>query len=742
MDLIKTLGLGFILEFTDKTSKEAKIAGKEIDKLAGSVEKLGPEFVKQVDIIEKQMERNSKLVRTGFKMMAGGAAVLTPMALAARVAMQDQHTWTRRVTQAIAQQNMTRSEASDLMRREQAVVDSLGNSLLGMPMDELDDAYIRLTGLLQNSDLAMQSFEQIMKMAAVTQTNGAAAVEAYNAAYRIFKGTMGDLSEEEKTLRITNALAFASQKYGAGVADIAEGLKFLTEEAGLMNPELETVLAMMTPLLAMGKPGRMASSSVAGVMTNMLAFEKKVLETRKALGKPVLSLSDFQQREEMRKGITPELSKLMNVKISDNLGGLRDFPDILADIERAMGISADQIAKVDEMVKSGQISEEQRMSQLGFSADAQRAMIESFGIQIGNFIGKSDAIRRMEAEFRDTGYITEAFGGVTDDATFQVQILKNQFMNLAEDIGTNLLPTIKEFSREIRPWLEDLTEFAKNNPNFVKNALLGAGATGLALEGGGMALAAGGATANAYLGYKTWRMMREMRTEAAKSAAGAVDDAAAAAAKQAAVQIDDAAKQVTKSVASSVEDAFFNEFSAIKETSKNVLGEVPSVIDDATIAVVREAERGAARSIAGMLVKGGVGAAKGFLGVGLGSLIPTGFESQAGAPTLSEMGYHSKSSIAWNKVATGMFDPMEDMRLATTMDPTERMLEGMKALVQVFNGDGAGSRSGARDASGDVQQSFGNIYIVTPQGSNPNDFVAAFDRYISDKADRAVGAQH
>ena len=742
MDLIKQLGLGFLLEFTDKTSREAKAAGKEIKGLADQVKTLGPEFIKQVDTIEKQMERNRKLVVTGFKMMAGGAAILTPLALAGRAAMQDQHTWTGRVTQAIAQQNITRKEAADLMRREQSVVDSLGNSILGMPMDELDQAFIRLSALLQNSDLAMQSFDQIMKMAAVTNTNATGAVESFNSAYQVFKGNMGDISEQEKVLRITNALAFASQKYGAEVTGIAEGLKFLTEEAGLMNPDLETMLAMMTPLLAMGKPGRMASSAVGSVMTNMLVFDKKVSDTRKALGKPVLSLSDFQQRKDLRESITPELSKLMKVQITDQSGQMRDFPAILADIDRAMGISKEQIAKVDELVAAGKISDEQRMSQLGFSANTQRALIESFGVQIGNFIGKSDAIRRMESEFSNTGYITEAFGAVTDDATFQVQILKNQFMNLAEDIGYNLLPTIKEFSKEIRPWLEDLTEFAKNNPNFVKNTLLGAGATGLALEGGGMALAAGGAAANTYLGYKTWRMMREMKLEAAKAASGAVDDAATAAAKQAAAQIDDAAKQVTKTVASSVDDAFFSEFATAKDVSRNILGEAVPLIDDAAVAAVREVEKGAARTIASMLVKGGAGTLKGFLGLGLGTLIPTGFESKTYAPTLSDIGGRSQNNIAWNRLATGMFDPMQDHRIATMMDPSARMAESMKALVQVMFGEDSPMRAAATAQGAPVQQSFGNIYIVTPQGSNPVDYVKAFDEYIADKADRAAGAKH
>ncbi len=739
-DLIKQMGLGFVLEFTDKTSKEARAAAKELRNLKGEVQDLTKDYVKQAEMIEKQAARSRQMMVQGASVMAGGAALLAPAFVAGRKAMQDEHMWTGRVTQAMAQQNLSRLEAVRIMAKEKDFVDSLANSEIGLPSDQMDAAFIKLQGLMNNSEAAAASYQNIMRMAAVTTTDAVQSVEAYNIAYKMFKDSMGNISEQEKSLRITNALAFASRKYSFDVSSMTGALRQFTEEAGIMNPSMEQTFALMTPLLAMGKLDRMVGSGVAGVMVNMLNFDKKVKDMRKELGKPELSLTDFLAKDELRKSISPQMSKLMNIRMTGPGGEMRGFTEVLSDIESTMGITKEAMAKVDEQIAAGKIPENQRMAALGLTGDAQRALIDSFGIQIGNFIGKSEAIKRMEVEFRDTGYITEAFGATAEDADFQLQILKNQFGNLAEDIGTNLLPVVKDLSKEIRPWLQDLTDFAKNNPNFVKTALVSGGIVGGAAELGGGAMVLGGAAMNTYLGYKSWRLMREMKA-ASQAAATVADDAAVAGAKAAASQVDDAVKQIVKSTATAADDAFFSEFTAAKELPKNILGK--ALIEDAATAVARETQRGAARELAGMMGKGIFGAAKGFVPLAAASIIPTPFDSKLGYSADVERALMSGAirhgDIRANLIETGMFNPVSDQRLGTTLDHNQRMRESMDALARVYFDTSLGSK--ANDAAPAVQQNFGNIYIVTPAGSNPQDYVDAFDRYVKDKADRSPEAQ-
>lgn len=741
-DIIKQMGLGFVLEFTDKTSKEARTAAKEIHNLKSEVQDLTKDFVKQAETIEKQQARSRQMMVQGASIMAGGAALLAPIYVAGRKGMQDEHTWIGRVTQAMAQQNLSRQDAVRMMAREKEFVDDLANSRMGIPADKLDEAFIRQQGLMNNSAAAFAAYEQVMQMAVVTNTDAVASVEAYNTAWQIFKASMGQMTEQEKALKITNALSLASRRYGAGVTDIAEGLKFMTEEAGIMNPRLETMLAMMTPLLAMGKPGRMASSAVSAVMTNMLNFDQKAKDLRRDLAKQPATLAEFQRQQEVRAGITPELSRLMKVQMTGPNGQMRGFADIVADIESAMGVTREAVAAIDARVKAGTLPEEQRMAALGFSADAQRALVNSFGIQIGNFIGKSEAIKRMEGEFGNTAYLTESFGAATDDATFQLQILRNQFSNLAEDLGTNLLPLIKDFAKEVRPWIADLTEFAKNNPGFVKTALVGGGIAGGVAELGGGAMVLGGAAMNTYLGYKSWRLMREIK--AASSGVGSVaDDAAISAAKAAASQADEVAKEIVKQTASSVDDAFFNEFTTAKELSRNVLGEAVPFIDDAATVVARETQRSAARQIAGMFGKGAFGAAKGFLPLAAAAIIPTPFDTELGYSPDVERALRSGAirhgDIAANLVETGMFNPLGSQRMGTVMQRSpEEMMAGMMALMKVY-GEVIPAQS---DQVPRVQQSFGNIYIIPPAGSDPMSYVKAFDEYTQERADRSADAQH
>lgn len=737
MDLIRQLGLGFVLEFTDKTSKEVARAAKEIHNLKGEVSGLSTDFKKQVDAVEQQMERNRKLVSGGMKMMAAGAALLTPPIFAARAAMREQDIWINRVTQAIYQQNLARTAAVKEMEREKSAVERLTTTAIPLPGDQVDLAWIRLQGLLNDSTSATESFENIMRMAVVTQTDAAAAVEAFNTVWGIAKDAMADLGPAERSLRITEMLTRANRQFGAGVVEIADALRFVSDEAKLANPRLEELFALMTPLVSRGMPGRMAGSAVGGLLANVLRFDQQVDELRKKLGKPVLTLADFQAKQELQLSVTPELRKLMGIGFTDRTGGMRSPLEILSDLDTALGLTPERVRAVDEMIKAGQLTEADRMKALGLTMAQQQALVAAFGEKIGNFIGQSQSLRSMEQRFGETGLLAEAFGASLDTASARMRLATNNIDELIEELGVTLVPAITEFGKAVAPIIGYVTRFVQEHPTIAKVGMAGTFGAGAVALGAGTLLTAGGAAANTYLGFRMWQMQRDLAKQAGSAAASAADDAAMATVKSAGGAVDDAIKSVAKTTAAAADDAFFAEWAPAME--------------NAMTASVREAEKGAARTIASMLGRGAVGTAKGFLGIAGASLIPTGFEASAQGPTFSQVGMEvfgiprTRAAIRPQLAQIGTAIRPEVAVGRFTTSPTDQLMQlGIEVLEEL----GRLVQTQQQAVEGQQPIVIENQYISVNGNGATNAAELARMLYgltsakTQEVADRAAGAQH
>lgn len=377
------------------------------------------------------------------------------------------------------------------------------------------------------------------------------------------------------------------------------------------------------------------------------------------------------------------------------------------------------------------------MKALGLTMAQQQALVAAFGEKIGNFIGQSQSLRSMEQRFGETGLLAETFGAALENASAQTQLLVNNFDDLIEELGTSLLPTITDLAKAIRPWLVDLTEFVRQHPDFVRNVAIPATAVGGGLVAGGALLSAGGAAANTYLGFRMWQMQRDLAKQAGSAAASAADDAAMATVKSAGGAVDDAIKSVAKTTAAAADDAFFAEWAPAME--------------NAMTASVREAEKGAARTIASMLGRGAVGTAKGFLGIAGASLIPTGFEASAQGPTFSQVGMEvfgiprTRAAIRPQLAQIGTAIRPEVAVGRFTTSPTDQLMQlGIEVLEEL----GRLVQTQQQAVEGQQPIVIENQYISVNGNGATNAAELARMLYgltsakTQEVADRAAGAQH
>lgn len=716
MGQMTQMGIGFVLDFTDKTSDAARNAAKEVHRLRGEVEGLSASFNTQIDNIEKQMKRGKEIMGWGIKGMAAGAAIMTPVVIATNAAMKDQDTWYNVVTQDIYKLGAAKDDAVAAMRREQEMVKKLTHEQTPIPAEAAEGAWIRLRGLMKDTVAATVLFQESMKAAAVTGADPTATVEAANILNNLTKSEFAHMDAQQKAIRIAEMLTRANRQYGAGVADIADGLKMVMNEANLANPRISELFAMITPLTASGMNARMAGSAVGGFFTGIAKFDADVKVKMKALSKQPQSYAEMQQLEEARKTISPELRKLIGVSRTDSSGAFRNPLDIIADWEKAFGLSAERSAQVEADIKAGKISEQDRFKALGLTGAQQQALMDTGVTGIGHWFGRSDELKQTAGLFETDGKLEDAFAALDDVASTEKKKMLSAFEDLTEELGSTLLPTVQDLSKKLRELIDDVSAFATKHPTMTENAMKAAAGTSLAITGASFGLAAYGG------GLWATNKLNKMRVERAELAA---KKAAATAANQAAEQIDTATKEVAEQTTKNA-DEFFSEFAPKLETAIKPLEAAAK-------------PQGWIKRFGGGFLKSGAKAGLG--AISLLPLLPWDAEA-SGLSSLSEQAPGFDMSILPNLITTGMYNPIRDQRLSTVMGNRDRDNDTTAVLERLFDSSTIKSSRTGQDADGRII--YQSNYFEFREATEDSALKAAeiIDQRSRDKADRAVGAQH
>lgn len=222
--------------------------------------------------------------------------------------------------------------------------------------------------------------------------------------------------------KVSDVLVKGNTLANASVQQFAESL---TSEAGAalksFNKDIEEGIAVLASMADQGVKGQKAGTDLSRIMR-------------------LLSKSSLDNKDELN---------ALGITIFDSTGKMRNFADIIGDMETAFkGMSDEQrVAALDA---------------IGFTARVQGVILP--------LLGTSDAIREYEKELRNAGGTTEEVANKQlESFKEQVGLTKDALVDMGIEIGDVLTPMIRDY---LLPTIKGLISFWQGLSPEMKKAIV------------------------------------------------------------------------------------------------------------------------------------------------------------------------------------------------------------------------------------------------------------------------------
>ncbi len=306
------------------------------------------------------------------------------------------------------------------------------SSISAQGPEEMAKSFFFLASAGLDAEQAIAALPIVTKFATAGAFDMALATDLLTDAQSALGLTVKDTAQNMVNMtRVSDVLVKANTLANATVSQFSTAL---TAKAGsalkAFNKDVEEGVAVLAAMADQGIKAELAGNSLARIML-------------------LLSKASQKNREDFER---------LNFRVFDSEGKMRNFADIIENLETSLAGMSDQ-------------QKAAALTALGFEARVQGAILP--------LLGTSEAIRRYEKELRKAG------GTTADVADKQMKSLANrakvawnQVKVLAIEIGGALVPAVESMLAVIKPVVTSLTEWVKEHPTLTAAVL--ATATALA----------------------------------------------------------------------------------------------------------------------------------------------------------------------------------------------------------------------------------------------------------------------
>lgn len=395
-----------------------------VDVLVSLADKLTAPLRNAEDTVAKASERMQKRLALSMKLAGGGAA-------AAGVAYGVERLVTG-FTDSIRDVERAKGELATLGVRDLDAVVRRGQEMQMQLAGVTADAFVRASYDIKSgiSSLTDQGVADMtasaMLVAKATKGQAEQMTSLFATSYGIFKKQMEDLTDAEFGEQFGAALSASVQQFktdGAAMQQAIESAGAGAVQLGMDMTEQLTLLGMMQQQMQAGEAG-----------TALRAFATNAAKAHEAFGKMQVTAD-----------------RPVRVRILDEDGGLREMPDILADLQARYGETLDAF-------EAAEIKE-------AFGTDEAMKMINALYGQEAAVRANAEALdhaAKQGAEF------TSAMAAAADNNWDAAMVLMSQKMDvLRQKIGERLLPVVQRLVPVIDAFIMTAFDWIDANPELI-----------------------------------------------------------------------------------------------------------------------------------------------------------------------------------------------------------------------------------------------------------------------------------
>lgn len=395
-----------------------------VDVLVSLADRLTAPLRNAEDTVARASERMQKRLALSMKLAGGGAA-------AAGIAYGAQRLVTG-FTDSIRDVERAKGELATLGVRDLDAVVRRGQEMQMQLAGVTADAFVRASYDIKSgiSSLTDQGVADMtasaMLVAKATKGQAEQMTSLFATSYGIFKKQMEDLTDAEFGEQFGAALSASVQQFktdGAAMQQAIESAGAGAVNLGMDMTEQLTLLGMMQQQMQAGEAG-----------TALRAFATNAAKAHEAFGKMQVSAD-----------------RPVRVRILDENGGLRDMPDILADLQARYGETLDAF-------EAAEIKE-------AFGTDEAMKMINALYGQEAAVRANADALgdaAQQGSEF------TSAMAAAADNNWDATMVLMSQKMDvITQKIGERLLPVVQRLVPYIDAFIATAFDWIDANPELI-----------------------------------------------------------------------------------------------------------------------------------------------------------------------------------------------------------------------------------------------------------------------------------
>lgn len=488
-------GMGFILDFQDKTSRQVAAVRKQIKGMEGDTKDLAKTFEKQVDKIEQQIAHAKKIGDVSKQAMKIGAAMIAPLALATRESLK-----TSKNMGDVATLLAGKGYSNDLIDKKlRGFSDQVADvtSDVAVSRDELEESLYGLFSAL-GEERARSGLDSVAKLALATKGTSEEAVKLMSSLMKTYGDFWGEaIPEAEKFDKIINSVAGTVQAYNTTLPKLAEGMKWVSGPATKMGMAIEESLASVGLVQTLGIQGGRAGTQLGALLRVIPKIKEQVDKAKTSFGVGEQGGIKIGVDTATADATTRTLRAFEKINIQDAAGKMLPLAQILRQVEQALGITPELAKQTAEEVKrlglEGEAAIEYMKSKLAIGtaemAATQKVFTDEGSRVLLMMLGQSDALETQTQHLQDVAVGEDMFIQKNRQAASQVQIMKNQIRNLANEIGDNLLPALVGSAHAVRDITGDIREFMREHPTAAKWAIYATGAVGaLGVVGGSIGM--------------------------------------------------------------------------------------------------------------------------------------------------------------------------------------------------------------------------------------------------------------